>query len=76
MQTYGLGAAMKITFGYTDLKRNELVAFINTLNKISVSVEINQLYTKDNGDPWYWLRVVSGGLVLYILKKAISGFRM
>lgn len=46
MQTYGLGTAMKVIFGYTDLKRNELVAFVNALNKISMSIEINRMLVK------------------------------
>jgi len=41
MQTYGLGTAMKILFGHSDLKRNELVALVNTLNKVSMSIGIN-----------------------------------
>jgi ERO1-like protein alpha len=46
MQTYGLGTAMKVIFGYSNLKRNELVAYINALNKISMSIEINQMLVK------------------------------
>lgn len=46
MQTYGLGTAMKIMFGQPNLKRNELVALLNTLNKISMSVAINKTLVK------------------------------
>lgn len=48
MQTYGLGTAMKILLGYDEqLKRNELVAMVNTLNKVSISVNTYfQYYNK------------------------------
>jgi hypothetical protein len=39
MQTYGIGTALKILLGYKQpYKRNEIVALINTFNKISISV--------------------------------------
>ena len=40
MQTYGVGTALKILFGYKDLyKRNEIVALFNTFNKLSMSID-------------------------------------
>jgi ERO1-like protein alpha len=53
MQTYGLGTAMKIIFGHVDLKRNEVVALMNTLNKISMSVEINLQLVKSPKETLY-----------------------
>ncbi len=39
MQTYGIGTALKILLGYKQpYKRNEIVALINTFNKVSISV--------------------------------------
>jgi hypothetical protein len=39
MQTYGIGTAVKILLGYKQpYKRNEIVALINTFNKVSLSV--------------------------------------
>ena len=39
MQTYGIGTALKILLGCKQpYKRNEIVALINTFNKISISV--------------------------------------
>lgn len=39
MQTYGIGTALKILFGYKQpYKRNEIVALFNVFNKVSISI--------------------------------------
>ena len=42
MQTYGMGTAMKISLGYRHLKRNELVALLGFINKVSISIGVHQ----------------------------------
>ena len=49
MQTYGIGTALKILLGYNAFyKRNEMVAFFNAWNKISMSVDF---YYQTKGAP-------------------------
>lgn len=79
MQTYGLGTAMKILFGYADLKRNELVALMNTLNKVSMSVSINRQLVKSlKQNLFVYLMVFAWGgccllLFLYAALKIYRG---
>lgn len=70
MQTYGLGTALKILLGYnTQYKRNEMVALINSFNKITISV--NNYYRMKNPkeDTYIWLKIwgYCGGCLLIFL---------
>jgi len=54
LQTYGMAAALKILFSEKlegvkeiNLKRNELIALINTFNKISTSIDyVDKMFTR------------------------------
>ncbi|CAD8050781.1 unnamed protein product [Paramecium primaurelia] len=77
MQTYGLGTALKILFSESPsefsgrLKRNELVALINTFGKVSSSVNsIDLMYerrAKYHFNLIFTIGIIGGVLILFMI---------
>lgn len=77
MQTYGLGTALKILFSDSPsefsgrLKRNELVALINTFGKVSSSIKSIELMferrTKYYSNLFFTILIVGGVFIIFMV---------
>lgn len=88
MQTYGIGTALKILLGYKQpYKRNEIVALINTFNKVSISVghfyshmpaeiKLDHMQSPVNNIKMYYFLIGVVFVMLYIFSRIDIGHKV